>query len=284
MDLTNITLGGLVEMVRHGTFGKNAAPVVTILAKNNSGGARARGDVVILDRANSTLDRLAFTTTTTANHADVLGMVYESIADGALGRVQIWGPTHSLKANGTTDIAAGDLLGTFTTAGIAQKSTGAGAFATAFEAYSTDDSSGVIDAFLHNLGLLGTSVAHDTLEADLGADVTMATGGTYYDGPSVSLTAGTWFLVGTVTLHDPDQACNHTAKLWDGTTVESSTQGVQVAGSSVSLTLAGVVTVTSATTWKISATSSGTNSAIKAAATISGAGNNASHLRAVKVK
>ena len=51
--------------------------------------------------------------------------------------------------DGTTDIAIGDPLGAFTTAKIAMKAAaGDMAFAVALEAYTTDDSSGVIDALL----------------------------------------------------------------------------------------------------------------------------------------
>ena len=55
----------------------------------------------------------------------------------------------AVAVDGTTDITAGDFLGTFTTAGIAQKSTTAGSRkAIAHQAYSTDDSSGLVDATL----------------------------------------------------------------------------------------------------------------------------------------
>ncbi len=78
-----------------------------------------------------------------------MGMVLETIADDAYGRVLTLGKTALLKADGTDDIAIGDLLSTFTTAKIAQKAAqGEVAFAIALEAYATNDSSGVIDAVL----------------------------------------------------------------------------------------------------------------------------------------
>lgn len=141
------------RQVRGGMQNNNAGPIETLEAKNTSGGAIARGDVVVLDRTNSTADLYAVTTTTTADDPDVLGMVFDaSIASNGVGNIQIWGPTAALKANGTDNIAAGDLLSTFTTAKIAKKSYGPNAFAMAWEAYTTDDSAGVIDAYILTRG------------------------------------------------------------------------------------------------------------------------------------
>lgn len=89
------------------------------------------------------------TTTTTAGDDKVFGIVEETIADGATGSIQTLGKTASLKVDGTTDIAVGDYLTPFTTAKIAAKaSAGDMAFAVALEAYTTNDSNGVIDARL----------------------------------------------------------------------------------------------------------------------------------------
>jgi hypothetical protein len=149
-----LNLSRALHLTRGGTTpAASAAPVVCIVAQNHSGGALARGDVVVLDKTNSRASLLHVTTTTSANDVDVVGMVFEPIADGAVGRVQIWGPTDALKVDGSTNVAVGDLLGTFTTAKIAAKSTTAGRFARAMEAYATDDAAGVIDAFLTNLNL-----------------------------------------------------------------------------------------------------------------------------------
>lgn len=143
-----------LELARGGYLGSGkAAPVVLITGINKSGGALVKGDVVVFDRTNSTVDMIAFTTSTGGNDIDVLGMVFQPVANDGIGKVQIWGPTKFLKADGTTDIAVGDMLGTFTTAKIAQKSTTGGRFARALEAYSTNDSAGVIDAFILNINL-----------------------------------------------------------------------------------------------------------------------------------
>jgi len=113
---------------------------------NNSGGALALGDVVVYDaNANGNY----FTTTTTAADPKIFGMVTETINNGAEGFVLTKGSTIHLKVNGTTAIAVGDLLTTYTDAGIAAKAgTGDVAFARALEAYATADSNGVIDAIL----------------------------------------------------------------------------------------------------------------------------------------
>lgn len=101
----------------------------------------------------STADLLAFTTTTSGDNRDAIGIVYDArLFAGTLGRVQVWGPTDALKVDGTTDITYGDYLSTFTTAKIAQKTTGAGAFAIALEGYTTNDSSGVLNAFITTMG------------------------------------------------------------------------------------------------------------------------------------
>ena len=82
-------------------------------------------------------------------------MYLESTANTNFGVVLQTGYTKLLKVNGTTDIAIGDFLGTFTSAGIAMKaSAGDMCFAMALEAYTTDDSNGVIDALLFSPRLI----------------------------------------------------------------------------------------------------------------------------------
>lgn len=145
-----VVLSRHLDLHQGGMLGNTAAPIITITGQNKSGGSVARGDVVIWDTTNATPDVAAFTTTTTGNDPLVMGMVYDvSVANGAIGKVQVWGPTTALKVDGTTDIAKGDFIGSFTTVKIGQKTTGQGAFAIAQEAYTTNDSAGVIDAFIN---------------------------------------------------------------------------------------------------------------------------------------
>jgi hypothetical protein len=114
--------------------------------KNTSGGSLTAGTVVTLKAVAAGNE---ITTTTTAGDDLVFGVLTETIADTAFGPVQVEGKTTLLKVNGTTDIAIGDFLTTYTSAGIAAKAaTGECAFAIALEAYTADDSSGVIDALI----------------------------------------------------------------------------------------------------------------------------------------
>jgi len=114
--------------------------------KNTSGGAFAVGDIVTLKAVAAGNE----VTTSTAQGDDLIfGMATEIIADNASGFIQILGKTTALKVDGTTDIAVGDFIGCFTTAKIGMKAAaGDMAIAIALEAYTTDDSAGVIDAIL----------------------------------------------------------------------------------------------------------------------------------------
>lgn len=114
--------------------------------KNTSGATINAGNVVTFK---SVAAGNEITTSTTAGDNKVIGMAVASITNTAFGLVQVSGKTTLLTVNGTTDIAVGDYLSCFTTAGIAQKATaGHMAFAIALEAYTTDDSNGVIDALI----------------------------------------------------------------------------------------------------------------------------------------
>ena len=123
-------------------------PVYRIM-KNNSGGALAAGDVVILDTSDSA--GLSVTTTATANDPKVFGVVTTGGNDQADITICVGGACGDVvKVDGTADIAVGDPLATFTTVKIAAKGAYAtgGIFAIALEAYTTDNSSGVIKAWI----------------------------------------------------------------------------------------------------------------------------------------
>lgn len=114
--------------------------------KNTSGATINAGNVVTIKAVAAGNE---ITTSTTAGDNKVIGMAVASITNTAFGLVQVSGKTTLLTVNGTTDIAIGDYLSCFTAAGIAQKATaGHMAFAIALEAYTTDDSNGVIDALI----------------------------------------------------------------------------------------------------------------------------------------
>lgn len=116
--------------------------------RNSSGGNLSDGDVVVLA---SVAAGDEVTTTATAGDDKVFGCLIDNggILSTQYGIVLTEGYTKLLKVDGTTDIAVGDHLTTFTTAGIAAKaSAGDMVFAIALEAYTTNDSLGVIDALL----------------------------------------------------------------------------------------------------------------------------------------
>ncbi len=187
----SIKLSGGIKFENSGMFGNNAAPVILIRVKNVSNGTLERGDVVIWDHTPNTsevpghaeyalgsrADVICATTTASANHEQVMGMVSHStsegmvtgdgtttgssgiehtagggfnsktIADDAMMWVQIWGPTDALKVDGTANIANGSPLATKAAAGEAKLGTGAGIFARALQAYTADTTTG-IDAFI----------------------------------------------------------------------------------------------------------------------------------------
>ena len=139
--------------------------------------------------------------------------------------------------------------------------------------------------------LVGVTIhAHTSSTAALGSDVTMTTAGTYYDGPSLALTAGTWLILGQVTLQTTSTAAavQFVGKLWDGTTVAASGEDVVGATASAAvknalISLSKVVTLAGSATWKIRCTSNTASQLIKAATPQYGSGNNASVLSAVKI-
>lgn len=88
-------------------------------------------------------------------------------------------------------------------------------------------------------GALGVSIS--TITAALGADVALNNTANYFDGPSVTQgSTGIWFVSGSVTVVDTAAISAFRVKLWDGTTVISSTQiQVQAAGVPSTIALSG---------------------------------------------
>ena len=129
-------------------------PREVVRMKNTSGAGVVAGDLCVL-KAVAAGDEV--TTTTTGGDNQLLRgggfMALETIANTASGRFLRLGFTNALKVDGTTDIAIGDRLTSFTAAGITKKAAvGDPYFATALEAYATNDSLGVIDAILTSPG------------------------------------------------------------------------------------------------------------------------------------
>ena len=118
----------------------------------------------------------------------------------------------------------------------------------------------------------------------LTSDVTMTSANTFYDGPSLSLAAGTYVLMGVITILTT--ATGHgTAKLWDGTTVYGSVPEHfgSTAGGQVAIPVVGYAVLGGTTTLKISAAMSSAGNTLKRTGAANGTTNKASHLVAVKI-
>ncbi len=123
-----------------------------------------------------------------------------------------------------------------------------------------------------------------TASADLGANQTSAGAGSYVDGPSVSLAAGTWLVIAGVTIAEgANVAGDATAKLWDGTTVFASGEATMNNLWEVQIALSAIVFPTTTTTYKISAAGQNGAITIMAATRSNGTPAKASWIRAVKV-
>ena len=84
-----------------------------------------------------------------------------------------------------------------------------------------------------SLAVTGNTFNFTPITASLGADVSMTSSATYFDGPSVAQgTSGTWFVAGSVTVLDTN-AANYKFKLYDGTTVIDSGRLIGVAANAV---------------------------------------------------
>lgn len=88
------------------------------------------------------------------------------------------------------------------------------------------------------------SASLTSTSATLGADVALNNTANYFDGPSVSLAnPGTWFVVGTVLVSATTIPTETVSKLWDGTTVISSTSMENVNATRPNpATLSGIIT------------------------------------------
>lgn len=88
------------------------------------------------------------------------------------------------------------------------------------------------------------SAALSYYTSSLSADVALNNVANYFDGPTVAQgSVGTWYVVANVVCVDTAAACNFYAKLWDGTTVISSSTGVSAAANfRLPIALAGIIT------------------------------------------
>lgn len=143
---------------------------VVIPLTNKSGAERDEGDVVVVDT--STDD--AFTTTTSTGNTCVLGVVQETIANDAEGRVLVAGYAATVEVDGAT--TRGQFLKTGTTAGLATPTAtfDAGVFAKALSAVGA---AGQVSAVLFGTSTEGGGgVGNDKARAHLGSPQTIGTG------------------------------------------------------------------------------------------------------------
>jgi hypothetical protein len=109
----------------------------------------------------------------------------------------------------------------------------------------------------------------------------------FYTGPSIALTAGTWFITGTITLYNTNTtAASATARLYDGTTsYVSSETYFRNTNQLASITLSDVVSIPAATTFYIQAASTLTGGFIRSTVVNNGAtlANTASFINAIRI-
>ena len=132
------------------------------------------------------------------------------------------------------------------------------------------------------------SGAITSLSSALSANVSLTTTATWYNGPGLSLEAGTWLVIGRIThVRSATTAETIYARLGDGTNHYASSQfyHASVTGTGVVMPLNAVITLASTTTIKLQATSSAgaSTSVMLAATTANGSGNNATNIIAIKL-
>jgi hypothetical protein len=115
----------------------------------------------------------------------------------------------------------------------------------------------------------------------------MTNANSFYTGPSILLTPGTWFVTGTITLQNTNAtAASATVRLWDGgTAYVSSETYFRNASQLASVTLSDVVQIAASTTFYIQAASTLTGGVILATVIHNQAtlANTASSITAVRI-
>lgn len=137
-------------------------------------------------------------------------------------------------------------------------------------------------------GIQGPAGSFTSQSAALSSDVQLPTSNTYVNGPSLTLAAGTWLVMGTAQFQrNATTAVHWLARLSDGTTHYTSAQtySPSVSGHTASLAVQSVITLAAQAVIRLQgATSAGsTTSLMKAATPAAGSGNNATNILAVKI-
>lgn len=120
-------------------------------------------------------------------------------------------------------------------------------------------------------GVNGTSVT--STEGNLTNDVTMTTANTFYNGPTVALGAGTYFVIGQATIASANNTAQRvTARISNSSTTyyaEGQGQVPNVSGavSTTTVTIFAMVVLVGSTTLRLEATSTANSAVLKAEAT-----------------
>jgi hypothetical protein len=129
-------------------------------------------------------------------------------------------------------------------------------------------------------------VALTNASAFLASDVSMASANTWYNGPSVSLAAGTWLVMASATMGRTTTTAGHyNLRISDGTTHYASVQQyhVSIANNWAALSCNAIITLASTTTILLQAAGSITLDVLKATTPNNGSGANATGIVAVKI-
>ena len=123
-------------------------------------------------------------------------------------------------------------------------------------------------------------------EIFLTSPVTLTAANTYYPVLSLTLAPGTYLLMGSLQIFAPiGVPAWASVKLWDGvsTVLDAPSSYISTGGSSDSLAVRGVATVTTTTTYILAAATDHTGAEVDPTAPYNGVTNRASHLIAVRI-
>lgn len=133
-------------------------------------------------------------------------------------------------------------------------------------------------------GAAGGTATNTNSQSFLTGDVTMNSTSTFFDGPSLTIGAGTWLINAGVTCLATDGATAFVAKLWNGTTVYAMSEAdSRQANLAATVPFSVVVTLSGSTTVKVSASSDSTNSKMKAQTSRLASGNTATYINAIQL-
>jgi hypothetical protein len=117
--------------------------------------------------------------------------------------------------------------------------------------------------------------------------VTMPVTGTWYNGPAVTLPAGTWLVSASVTfIRTATTSTTWTARIFDGSTVHASGSSYTASVTNVAtqIGMTAVVTLSSSTTVTVQGTTSaGANACLMRATTLTGSAPDATQVTAVRI-